>query len=246
MGKVASSSIKTSLANIKKLDITHTHHLNSAYTEELNDIKSAKGWKIKTSPESIRKLWSEIADEDELKIISLVREPVGRNISAYFENLDVIFGKQNAHNILSYDELLHGFLQNYPHSIPITWFDKEAKQSLGIDVYQYEFPKKEGALFINQGKYHMLIMRHDMDDSKKKKYIEELLSIKIKGIKRKNIGNKKPYSDVYTNFVESVILPESYLNEMLGSKYARHFFDKSELAFLKAKWGSRANSNDAR
>ena len=238
MGKVASSSIRASLEDIKELDVTHTHHLSSSYTRELNDLKSSKGWQVTITPESIKKLWSEIIAEDELKIISLVREPVGRNISAYFENLDVIHGQKNAHDQLSYDQLRDGFLQKYPHSIPVTWFDKEVKQSLGIDVYKYDFPKKVGALFIHEGKCDLLLMRHDLDDAVKKKYIEELLGTEPIRIKRVNIGTEKSYKNVYKNFIDNVRLPDTYLTEMLDSNYARHFFDQSELAFLKQRWGS--------
>ena len=237
MGKVASSSIKSSLAAINKFDITHTHHLNSSYTEELNDVKKSKGWDITISPKDVHNLRSKLFDEDELYIISLVREPVGRNIAAYFQNLDVIYGQNNIHNELSHNELLNGFLQKYPDSIPITWFDIELKQTLGIDVYKYEFPKKEGALIINEGKYKILVMRHDIDDGLKTRYLENLLSTNNLILKRGNIGAEKPYKHVYKKFIDNVSLPETYLTEMLDSKYARHFFDKCELDLLKAKWG---------
>ena len=176
MGKVASSSIKSSLSKINNLDIIHTHHLSSDYTRELNDIKKTMGWEITITPDSVEDLFSTINNE-ELIIITLVREPIGRNISAYFQNLDVIYRQKNVHDKLSQNDLLNGFLNKYPHSIPIAWFDKELKKTLGIDIYKYEFPKKEGALIINEGRNHILVMRFDIDDSVKQKYIEKILGI---------------------------------------------------------------------
>lgn len=237
MGKVASSSIKTSLSQINKLDVIHTHHLSSDYTRELNYIKKTMGWEITITPDSVENLFSTINDEDELIIITLVREPIGRNISAYFQNLDVIYGQKNAHEKLSQNELLNGFLNKYPHSIPITWFDRELKATLGVDIYKYEFPKKEGALIINEGRTHILIMRYDIDDSVKQRYLENILSIGNIAIKRANVGTEKPYSSVYKNFINNISFPSSYLTEMLDSKYACHFFDKSELQLLKDQWG---------
>ena len=244
MGKVASSSIKSSLTGLNKIDITYTHNLNSSYTEELNDIKEEKGWEITVSPESVRKIWSEIKDEKQLKVITLVREPVGRNISAYFQNLGVIFGQKDVHNQLTYDELFDGFVQKYPHSIPIAWFDKEFKQTLGIDVYKYEFPKKEGALIIKEGKYHVLIIRSDINDALKQQYIEKLLSTKGIVLKQENLSAGKPYKDVYKNFIDNVKFPETYLSEMLDSKYARHFFENSERELLKEKWRGTHTNNE--
>ena len=71
-------------------------------------------------------------------VISLVREPVARNISAFFENL------ANTHQDLGSDRQQPGdliarlqmrFLETYNHRVPLTWFDDEVKPTFGIDVY---------------------------------------------------------------------------------------------------------------
>jgi hypothetical protein len=41
---------------------------------------------------------------------------------------------------------------------------------------------------------------------------------------------------VYQEFVRTLILPAAYLDEMLGSKYARHFFTDEQLTRVRQKW----------
>lgn len=162
---------------MKGLSVIHTHHLDSGYTKKLNGVKTKMGWKTTVSPEIIDRLYDEISNENELYIITLVREPIGRNISAYFHNLDAIFRQDNVHAKLSPEQIMEGFFTRYPHSIPITWFDEEFNKVLGLDIYNHPFPKDEGALILNEGRFRILVMRHDIEDSRKQKYIEQLLDV---------------------------------------------------------------------
>lgn len=236
MGKVASSTIKATLAQIKGLNVIHTHHLSSNYTRNLNSIKRKMGWKTTISPESIDDLYNKIIHENEIYIISLVREPIGRNISAYFQNLDLIFKQDDAYKNIPFDQVLEGFFTKYPHSIPITWFDNEFNEVLGFDIYNHDFPKDEGAVIINNKKYHILVMRHDIDDEKKQKYLQKLLNIKNIKIIRKNEASSKSYFEIYAKFIDKISFSDDYINNMLESKYTKHFFSIDDIEYLKSKW----------
>lgn len=221
---------------MKGLSVIHTHHLDSGYTKKLNGVKTKMGWKTTVSPEIIDRLYDEISNENELYIITLVREPIGRNISAYFHNLDAIFRQDNVHAKLSPEQIMEGFFTRYPHSIPITWFDEEFNKVLGLDIYNHPFPKDEGALILNEGRFRILVMRHDIEDSRKQKYIEQLLDVINVKIVRKNEGINKAYYETYTKFIDEISFSDEYINEMLGSRYARHFFASDEIEYLKNKW----------
>ena len=170
------------------------------------------------------------------KIITLVREPIGRNASFYFQNLHALWDADDAHESVELSRLLSEFHDKFNHRTCLTWFDKEFKPVLGVDVYEHPFPHDAGHLRINTDRYDILIIRSDLEDSSKAKCIEGFLGIDGLSLAPKNVGSQKPYAATYRKFLDAVELPEGYVNEMLDSKYTRHFFSPEEIASIRAKW----------
>ena len=170
------------------------------------------------------------------RIVSLVRDPVARNISFYFETLDVLWQTERAHERVSLERLLAEFHERFRHERGIDWFDNEFKPVLGIDVYEHPFPHDKGYLRIDSGPYEVLLMRHDLSDRLKEKCLAELLRVPAVTLTPKNIGMQKDYSDVYHEFLNRIELSEDYVYGLLDSKYARHFYSPEELARFRAKW----------
>ncbi len=89
------------------------------------------------------------------KVISLVREPIARNVSTFFENLEVETIKENEAyqiaseyygfgpltvNIRKPEELDQIFILNdFRHDTPLTFFDLEFKSVLKFDVFEHPF-----------------------------------------------------------------------------------------------------------
>lgn len=170
------------------------------------------------------------------KIISLVREPIGRNISAYFQNLDAFKRIENAHTRFDIDELINDFLKNYHHRVPLEWFDKEMKPAIGIDAFSHEFPKDIGYKIIHEQPYDVLIMRHDIEDKRKAEIISDFLHLTNFSIQKKNISSQKKYAGAYYQFLNKVKLPPEYVDELLNSKYTRHFYSTEMIKAFKEKW----------
>ena len=78
-----------------------------------------------------------------VRVITAVRDPVARNISAYFNNLTLSTLKREF-NEEELQAMMDQFLDKYSHDIPLVWFDKEMRDVLGLDVYHYPFPQKKG------------------------------------------------------------------------------------------------------
>jgi hypothetical protein len=171
-----------------------------------------------------------------LKIITLVRDPIARNCSFYFHNLDILMRTEDAHDNVPVERLVSGFREKFDHRGCLRWFDTEFRPVLGVDVYAHEFPHEAGHTRIKTDRYDILVLRSDLDDASKKKCIEEFLEIDGLALVPKNVGSQKPYAEAYRKFLGALELPESYVNEMLDSKYARHFFAPYERASLRAKW----------
>ncbi len=238
MGKVASSSIYVSLRQIPSLDVSHAHCISPENIARVRESHRRRG--MAESDHSVgTRLYRHVENrkpEKDVRIITLVREPVGRNISAFFQNLDVFEKTDAAHRKLPLPQLIDDFMDQYDHDTPLAWFDREMKTVTGIDVYAHPFDHEQGWLEIHSGRWHLLVMRHDLDDRIKEERIAEFLRIPPFELVRSNEAHRKDYSPAYAAFLDEVALPEEYVAEMLDSQYARHFFSPEERRRLRVRW----------
>jgi len=55
-------------------------------------------------------------------------------------------------------------------------------------------------------------------------------------LNRKNLGKDKTYSKTYQQFKKTIRLPSAYVQKMLSSKYATHFYNEKEINALWVRW----------
>ncbi len=238
MGKVASSSIYVSLRQIPSLDVSHAHRISPENIARVRESHRRRG--MAESDHSVgQRLYRQVGPQGparDIYIITLVREPVGRNISAFFQNLDIFEKTDAAHRKLPLPQLIGDFIEQYDHDTPLSWFDREMKAVTGIDVYAHPFDREQGWQEIHSGRWHLLVMRHDLDDRIKEERIAAFMQIPSFALVRENEGHRKDYSAAYAAFLDEVALPEEYVDEMIESLYARHFFSPEERRRLRARW----------
>ena len=216
MGKVASSSIHHSLLKQYPGAVAHAHHIGSDNWAS----KLFYNWFKKGNP---------------IKIISPVRDPIGRNISGFFQLLDDYTGTAFKDSKLSINELLELFINKYTHDRPLTWFDDNIKQNFGIDIYKSPFPANGIATYSSKN-VDLLIFRIDLDDSLKEKSIQEFLDFPSFKLNNRNVSTNKEYYDLYKKFTNSIKLPDDYLQKMKNSQYFNHFYTDDEIDKIISRW----------
>jgi hypothetical protein len=237
MGKVASSSIYSSLKTSTNFDAFHVHRLNPANIASVREEHIRRGDSPPNEKDGLNLNEKVIRPRKKpVQIISLVREPIGRNISAFFQNLQSFEGIVNAHKDVDTEQLIADFLQCYNHDVPLTWFDIELHTTTGIDVYRYSFPYEQGYQVIDEPPYHLLLMRHDLDDIEKENRIAEFLGIESFSLIRSNEAASKEYADSYRTFTDTIKVPSEYAERMLSSRYAKHFYSRKECNAIYRKW----------
>jgi len=177
-----------------------------------------------------------IVPKKQVKIISLTREPIGRNIAAFFQNFERETGEKYEKSNFTLQELMDIFINFFPHSTPLNWFDRHFKPFLGIDIYEHPFPKEQGYLRINKDNVDLLILKLEISDSVKEKAIAEFLGLKQFKLVRTNVGEDNNYADMYKEFKENIKLPLSYVEEMCSSKYFNHFYTVEEIKKVYSRW----------
>jgi Putative capsular polysaccharide synthesis protein len=217
MGKVASSSIYRSIKTEYKGLSLHAHSFTKDHVKP-----------------SVRYLY-EINKKEKIpiKIISLIREPIGRNISAFYENFKRDLGINFEDNPYTTIELHKLFLKDHDHNIPLIWFDHNLLNNFNIDVYQQPFPEIGYTAYRNEN-VDLLLMKHNLDNKIKEEVVGEFLNIKNFKLINYNVASSKIYFDSYREF-QQLPIPDWYISKMIDSKYVKHFYS-SEIDDIINKW----------
>lgn len=242
MGKCGSSSIYHSLITHPQIDqnlLYHIHRINPFNIHNVIKGRLSQGNNRYDQQDLIgfELYTSLIAKNTPSKYISLVREPINRNISAFFQNYHFFTQENfNPNQTFPLEQLSNLFLTQYSHNVPLEWFDKEIKETLGIDVYEYNFPYQEGILTIKNNNFELLIIKCEIDDQSKEKAISEFLGINDFKIQRTNVSGSKNYGEVYRKLIKEIKLPSEYIEKMCNSKYMTHFYSVEEIKAMREKW----------
>lgn len=257
MGKVGSSSVVRSIKS-NNLQVYNLHTLNRAYLHA--DQKIYRKEFVSGSRDAIT-LWQELFffrkigckfNGKSVKIISLVRDPVARNISHFFQWPNMIMEQvDNGFHVRSpsfhYDEVINSedieeelsnlYLMRFKrHDRPLVWFDKEMKQNFKIDVYEKNFPMEKGYCIYRNGNTEVMVIKLEKLNEVSGKAFKEFLGIESFELITANIGRKKKTSDLYRRFLDTIKLPVDYLDSMYKSKFAIHFYSKEEIDSFRARW----------
>ncbi len=248
VGKVGSRTILLSLQKAYKslhLDVPvhHVHVLENLDEMERNLRKNFANpvdnlAYIKKSKELRQKIDSDL--NKRWKIISLVREPVARNIGSFFQNLTEYipdWKERYQNGKLSLDDLQDYFLKDQSiHIAADWWFDKQLKPLFGIDVFESDFPIEVGyKIYKSPPRASLLLMRLEDLNECAEHAMFEFLGLEDFELHNSNVGDEKDYAELYQAFKEKP-LPAEYLEKMYSTRSARHFYSADELRKFAARW----------
>lgn len=243
MGKVGSSTIVNSLRKLKVPEmqphsLTYSRKGSYFVLPELSRLEKTI-WGIKSQLIKVKaQLYLKSKVGKKIKIISLTREPISRNISAFFEQIHHITDR-NIEEI-STSELIDLFWKFANHQTPLIWFDQEIKELFGIDIFDFEFDKKNGAVIINEGDIQILLMTLEKLKNQEAK-LASFLGIEEISLSSTNRSEKKNYNRKYNQFMNQIEIPDNYIKEMYESKYMKHFYTQDEINDFKKKWIKNQN-----
>ncbi|MFN8445478.1 MAG: putative capsular polysaccharide synthesis family protein [Caldilineaceae bacterium] len=201
----------------------NTVHLFTSYylQGELAHLKSGRKWKV----------------------ITLMREPVARNVSGFFESIEYRiprFYERLAQGELSLTELTNVFVERYDnHDVPLRWFDEEMKTTLDIDVFAQPFRHAQGYDILESAKADVLLIRLESLQHCYQEAFQRFLGLEEVSLVTANDARDKAYYPTYQHFVQAATLPQSYLDRMYEAKVTRHFYTPAEIESFRAKWTRR-------
>jgi hypothetical protein len=248
MGRVGSNSVELSLRNAYQalsldVPIYHAHYMGnyevieSRARHDLPDpgplIRHLQWSKI------LRKTLVEDPEAPRLKLISLVRDIVARNVSTFYYALpEFVPGwKEMLNNNSLTVEYLHGvFLSKRSYeATALNWFEEQMKPVFDIDVYETPFPKGSGYKIYSTPKADLLVMRLESLNQCANQAVQEFLGLPNFELSRINTGDERKTGELQRLF-KSRPLPLEYVQRMYNSRLSRHFYTDAELQAFTRYW----------
>lgn len=236
MAKVGSSSVYYSIKQSSKIPVFHIHGLNEE--EELEGIDTCLKSGVYPGRRSPVFLINEeiIAKENPFRVISLFRNPIERNISAFFDVFELRVGVAPEKYQGTMEELEALYHKHMQHSYVLEWFDKHFYDGTGVDIYATPFDVEAQFKKYRSNGMDILIMDSAIEDNVKERLISEFCEIEDFKLINKNITGQRKSSSLYADFKRQVRFSEQYLSRLLDSKYAVHFFSVKERERLFNRW----------
>jgi hypothetical protein len=231
MGKVGSTAVAEALRKYG-FWVLHIHSLNAPVAREY--LKTAIAANQSPPPATIDtfaySLTSPLISAG-TRVITLVRDPIARDLSDFFQVLSPATLEHEDHA-----GLLAQYLSANTLDHTLGWLDHEIKRFLGIDVYASDFDPNRGARTYRENDVHLLLLKAELGQAHMSKEIEDWLGIESLPIEIANDSRAKDYGNAYGDFLTTVRLPESLVARVFDSKYARHFYSAEQRGELVDRW----------
>lgn len=172
-------------------------------------------------------------------VITLVRDPVARNLSAFFFGLAhdaPHFYESVRRGRVGHEVLLSRFMKDFGHSYALNWFDLQFRPVFGLDVFARPFPREQGYQILEMDRGRALVLRTEDLDRSLRPAIDAFLGWPGCVLVRANVGARSRYASAYGNFLDRVVIPEGYLDEMYDHRLVRHFYAPEEIEGFRQHW----------
>lgn len=261
MGKVGSMSILYALRSSNlDMPIYHVHALSDQGIIQMEQMYWGETFKVfrkSLLPETqhvfashfLRAQLNKRSTHEKWKVVTLVREPIARNVSEFFFSIDTTkhdphlpdFYEMYESNAINTSKLIDRFVERFHENsedsqLPLKWFDNEFKTVLGIDVFSSDFPKSKGYQIIREELTDVLLLKLEKIQECYSDAFNEFLELSELRLRRANTARQRKYYPAFKSFMDLVDLPASYVSTMYNSKYMRHFYDDEEINILWNKW----------
>ena len=241
-GKVGSSSVYHTLKKHISNPVFHIHQISEqgiklSTIEHLNSDRKSLPLHLIIS----NLLRKRLENYDGHKfIICIVREPISREISAFYQNTEFYKSIVEKNNLeidtnASLNILKRIFSGNITQHLE-NWFQTEIYLEFGIDIFSKPFNPQKGYQLFHTKNTSLLLLKMETMKNVFTKAIKELLEIhKEFSLENENIAENKHYATSYAEAKKSFRLNKVQMDEIIQSKYFQHFYAEQEKA-IREKW----------
>ena len=178
----------------------------------------------------------EIIKKSSGKVITLVREPIARQISLLWH----YWGKRGEKFLKEFHSLeeLERKFYSPDNENEFEWYNNVFQKVMDINIYDHPFNRDLGYTIIEENGIQVLLLKLEKMNSLKRVIGDFLDEADFELINR-NVAEYKNYRYAYQNYLEHVKIPletwEYYYN---GNKYMDYFYSENEKKQFYKRWES--------
>lgn len=174
------------------------------------------------------------------KIVTLVRDPVARNLSLLFQlgrRLLPDFEAQCDTGRLDPIAVFERFEADFPGQVNcMRWFRDELCPVFGVDPFAAPFDRLAG-YHVYPGPFaDVLLLRTEDLDRTGEAALRSFLGLEQCRWKQANIGGRKPNGIRYARLLDHLELPAAFVDRYYDTPEVRHFYSPQELNALRVRW----------
>jgi hypothetical protein len=221
MGRVGSTAINQTLHD-NGITAHHAHWLSGKFPEAEFETTKLKILRMIQAGET-----------QPLKIITPVREPMARNLSAFIFSL-IKYGVSGRQETV--EELQTLFLEKYNYAYPDLWFEHELLHTFNFSPFEEKFNHKRGYNLYKINKHRLLILRLEDADRVLPTALRKLLGVRgIQMIHGRSLEDAKYIGEKYKQ-LKNIKYPKDYVDKVYDLTYVKHFYTEEEIVTFKQKW----------
>jgi len=247
MGKVGSTSIYKTLKHATThYPIFHIHWFSKKGLARADRINAQTDDPIFDMHLKRCKLLRACYDDgriEKCKIITLVREPIAREVSNLFQDIHIFHPQLlNPDGKIRLEAALAEIKNKIEQKTEdvrycLSWFDDEFNEALQINIYDYPFDKYTGYHIIKRSRYDILIMKLEQLSSCFQKAMTEFLGVSVqRNFIMANTGDKKKHHSTKQTLQKNLKLDLNTCESIYAEKYVRHFYTNQEIEEFIGRW----------
>ena len=237
MGKVGSTSINAALirngVGVKQI---HCYKLFNMYN--LNEPRLINVLFHKISSHLYKLAF--FLRKKNMKIITLMRDPVARNLSAEFHELDTILNKyfkeDASRRYNSIEKCILESMNLYVNkAMPFSWFKDELEYFTNVNIFDYSFDKNNGYSIYEKGKYKILVLTCEkLKDNVN--VIKDFVGLNELELINQNVGKNKWYSFIYNEFRRNYSISMDDCETYYNNDIVKFFYNQDTILSFKQNW----------
>ena len=190
-------------------------------------------------------------DGQMIDLITATRDPIGREISGFFQNITYVnhsYGVGTPEEVLALgpERLIEIFKERWGRRkwVPDThlWFDRCFMPSTGIDIYAHDFNRERGWSIVHSGRWRVLVVRFEDINRNYLEAINAFVTERFgdgaayRAMRKTNVSSSKWYSEIMREFKQKITFTPEEIAEQYDTKYCSHFYTPEEIQKLKSRW----------
>ena len=247
MGRVASQTVNdTAAAALPGVPVFHVHWLSEENLSRAEARARSRYGMVRQRHILVARRLRQFLEQRGLGglqwwIVTLVRDPVARNLSEFFLTLEEyqIEGafRRYRENPDVLRQWIDDFVSGYDHLSRCHWFEEEIGRVFGIDVYSQPFDHQCGFSLIEQDGVRVLVLRQEDLDRGLKSGFKALTGVAPAGqVVARHVSGQDPNADLYRELRCRLRMPAELLDRIYDCRWVRHFYSKEEISEWRQRW----------